>query len=270
MISIILLFYFLYESGGGIKGGSLEGEANISSKINNREIANGTANYQSFHVEYDDRIVPKKPDNTGLEIISYSYIVPRYFRQKIKISDFRKSVNQPQNSNGKIISTKITNLDGSESFDPSDPNKYEIDMNNSSLQTELRVRYPINYKSLIFFAEIGGSLSFLDEQVINVTLGDEFKETENTVWFFERLDDITKLNTQRYAVIGLYDPSIGNIEFGMQYITYPKVELDDTLEFRDSAISYDSQNNVFERERIFVDTFSLDITSFRLSYSFVF
>ncbi len=133
MIALILLFYFLVENGGGIKGGYLEGEANVSSKIKNREIASGTANYQSFHLEYDERIIPKKPDSTGLEIFSYSLVAPRYFQQKIEISDFRKSINQPQNSDEKIISTKITNLDGSETFDPSDPNTYEIDMNNSSL-----------------------------------------------------------------------------------------------------------------------------------------
>ena len=271
MISIILLLFLIYDDGGGIKGGVLQGDANISSKVSNREIANGTASYQSFNIEYDDRIILKDPNyNTGINIKIFSPIIPRRFDQKIEISDFRKSINQPDNSNGKIIPVKITNLDGSETFDPSDPNKYEIEMTNSSLQTELRFRYPITlYSSLLFF-EIGGSVSFLDEQEINVTLGNKSKKTKQDVWFFERIEDVTKLNRQIYGAIGFYEPSFGNIELGFQQIVYPKIELAETLEFRDSAESYDSQNNVFERERIFVDTFSLDITSFRLSYSFIF
>lgn len=246
---------------GGAEVSYLQGHATVHSYIergdgSREEIANGSKEYKGYEIKANRPSI-----NKGF----YHGFSPRYLFQSITIADFRKEIPLSETPGGEDIPVVVTDFDTGYPVDPEDPNRYEIRLSSWGIIWEGQVKGVSSCKlfslSSICYSETLIGINLLENMTMEVELGkDSAKESK---WINLSAFTIGFLGGVHVSDISSY------FELGFHYLEYPSLKLPKKVEFRDK-VRYNSDKQVFERERVFLDEVSLDILTLKLSYTYEF
>ncbi|MCP4752090.1 MAG: hypothetical protein GY866_14435 [Proteobacteria bacterium] len=241
----------------GIQLTSRWGVANVRSYLDRPngeryEVANGRQQYGGYELS-----LSRPYSSQG---ISYS-LKPRILKQSIVIADFRQSIPQSEVPGTTNIPVVVTEYETGLVVDPEDPNRYNIDLSALGVALEVKYNWVEAGNDATIFAEVVLGLSLFEYMTMEVGLGSGSEKQETMEFMHSYSIGVSggKLAPKFHSAYG----------FGFFYLRYPRLDLSTPVEFRD-AVRYNSDKQVFERGRVFLDEVEFDIFILQFSYTFMF
>ena len=239
------------------------GDASIASSVRDEYghenvIASGLQSQKGYGLSFENPIK---------ENLLFYDVVPRYMHHDITIRDFRATIPTYTIPNKERIPFVVTNFESGKVMNPEDPNRYDIGI--ETLDLDLIVGggvyevYDCGFMGpCVGYIGVSAGVSLLGYQELNVRLGSD-TVVNSAVKFLPSKQ--WALNS--YFVLEEYGPMI--FRFGYLNHMYDKITLPKAVEFRNS-IAFNASKQIFERERIFVDSVELDISSYSFSIGVLF
>ncbi len=253
------VFQYLLHRLGAVRFKYIFGSANIKSFVRREdeveEIANGNEWYQGYEISF------QTPDSA--EGWSYS-LIPRYLNQSIMIADFREGIKSLSLPGTETIPVVVTDFETGLVVDPSDPNTYVIHLSSWGVIAESQFNWVQHCKignCALFFNFVGG-FSLLEEITMDVEFGSDAEKSTNWKWAKSFYAGLT------LGTVQLLLPK-SSFQISYNYLRYPSLKLPRSIEFRDKT-AYNSDKQVFERKRVFLDEVELEVHTLSLTYTFIF
>lgn len=237
------------------------GEADVTSSITDesgrkRVIANGSERHEGYEIAFHN---PVRRDR-----LYYSF-VPRFMQHRVTIADFRESIPTVNVEGKTTIPYVVTDFYTGQAVDPLDPNRYTIRLDAGGVDliggSSMSFDYDFGSRFLLNIG-VSAGVTLAEYRHMDLKLGRDRVEE----------DRFQGLNAYHGAVNGyLVFPDAGNffVEFGYLYMHYPELDLPKKVEFK-NTMRYNETKQIFERERVFVDSVELDISTFSLSLGVLF
>lgn len=237
------------------------GEATVSSSVTEasgkkRVIANGHEAHEGYQLAFR---------NPARQKALYYSFVPRIMQHRITVADFRESIPATAVEGKTTIPYTVTNFYTGQTVDPLDPNRYTIRLDAGGLDLIGGSSFTYHGKDAgryILNLGISAGVTLIEYQHLDLHLGHDRAETNRFIG----------LHAYQGSINGyLIFPDWENffVEFGYLYLHYPDIDLPKKVEFKNTT-RYNTDKQIYERERVFVDSVELEIATFSFSLGVLF
>lgn len=226
----------------------------ISKKGKNVKVASGEASQEGW------KFSENKPESKNW---FFFHIIPNYFQQSISIKDFRKNLPEVEVENKETLETVVTDYESGKEQDPLDPNVFDIQMKSSGI--ELAVGYSQEVR-------IADELHYSFELLAGISLG-EYRTTKIKLGAGTLTDNSFAYLQNWHAGFTfnyfMFDDYVA-LRLSYYYQSYLNFAFPKKMEFRNPTVSYNEEIRAYERERVYVDSFDLSHSTFRVSIFYIF
>jgi hypothetical protein len=186
-------------------------------------------------------------------------------QHNVTIADFREAIPTVAVEGKQTLPFVVTDFYTGQEVDPLDPNRYTIRLDAGGVDL-------IGGSSYTFRGHFGSRFLLNVGAAVGVTLA-EFQHIDLQLGR-DRVEENRWRGLHAYqgSLNGyLLFPDTGNffMEFGYFYMHYPEVDLPKKVEFKNTT-RYNETKQIFERERVFVESVELNIHTFSLSLGVLF
>ena len=247
-----------------IHSGSTDVTSSITRETGARDvIANGEAAYSGFSIVFE------KPH---LQNGWQWSLFPKAYSKQVEISDFREEIPLVDVPNTDNIPFVVSDLNAESTVDPLDPNTYNITIRSIGLSG--RVAYNFN-KARVLNGRFLSKILPVTFVVVSISAGIDlagFKQSEVLLGSdSSKEDSFVFANSYMLGLAAIYQFPKYNSVITLEYRRSQDREyrLAGEMEFRDD-IAFDAENNIFYRERVFLNEIEMVDHYVQISYTHLF